>query len=64
MTQLLQRSVRTGLINRGRNMFSEQLERGVHRNAEMLGELLDPVIAERCTELIRRYRHIAAIAKP
>jgi hypothetical protein len=45
-------------------MFGEQFERRVHRDAEMLGDLFDLVIAERCTELIRRYRYIAAIAKP
>ena len=57
-------AARAGLVDDARKMFRQQLEGGVRRNAEMLGQLRDLRAAERGAQLIRRNRKIAAVAQP
>src|SRR6266852_3325792 len=59
-----QSAVRAGLVNDAREVLRQELEGGVGRNPEMLGQLLDLIAAERGAKLIRRNRQIAAPAEP
>ena len=64
LSDLLQLPARAGLINGGRKMLCQQLQRFIDRNSEMLGDLFNLIASECGAELLGRYLRIGTIAQP
>lgn len=64
LSDLLQFPARAGLINSGRKMLCQQLQRFIDRNAKMLGDLFNLIASECGAELLGCYLRIGTIAQP
>jgi hypothetical protein len=61
---LLDLPVRTRLIDRVRQIFSEHVERLIHRHAQRTGDLLQVLVVQRGAQLLLGDRHILSVRKP
>src|SRR4029077_6061021 len=64
LSDLLERPAPAGLINGGRKMLCQQLQRFIDRNSEMLGDLFNLIASECGAKLLGRYLRIGTIAQP